>query len=268
MAPRPAGGVGPLGGGRRAYTADLHVHTVLSPCAAVEMIPPLIVQQALERGLDLIAITDHNASANAGAVQRAAAGTSLTVLPGMELQTREEVHLLCLFDTQEQVSAWQEAVDARMPPVENVPELFGDQFVVDETGALLHRESRMLAGSVVMRLDEAVGEVHRLGGLAIPAHVDRPTYSLSASLGFPPPGLLVDALEISPNTTPVAARQRFPWLADYPLVQNGDVHHLDDFAATTVFALAAPTIEEIRLALREQDARSCTIVPRRGVTAR
>ena len=244
------------------------MHTVLSPCAAVEMIPPLIVRQALARGLDLIAITDHNASANVGAVQRAAAGTGLTVLPGMELQTMEEVHLLCLFDTLEQVSAWQEAVDARMPPVENVPEVFGEQFVVDETGELLRRETRLLTGSVLMRLEEAVGEVRRLGGLAIPAHVDRPTYSLSASLGFPPPGLLVDALEISPHTTPATASARFPWLANFRLVQNGDVHHLEDFAGTTVFALAAPIIEEIRLALHNRDARSCTIVPHRGVPAR
>lgn len=254
--------------GLRAYVADLHVHTVLSPCAAVEMIPPLIVRQALARGLDLIAITDHNATANAGAVQRAAAGTRLSVLPGMELQTSEEVHLLCLFDTLAQVSDWQAAVDARMPPAENVPEIFGEQFVVDETGNFLRCETRLLTGSVRMRLEEAAGEVRRLGGLAIPAHIDRPVYSLSASLGFPPLDLLVDGMEISPHTTPAAAHGRFPWLADYPLVQGGDVHHLEDFGATTVFSLAAPTIGEIRLALQKQDTRSCTILPRRDVTAR
>ena len=79
----------------RTYLAELHVHTVLSPCAEVEMIPPFIVQEAIKKGICLIAITDHNASANVGAVQKAASGTGLTVLPGMELQTREEVHLLC-----------------------------------------------------------------------------------------------------------------------------------------------------------------------------
>ena len=248
--------------GLRAYVADLHVHTVLSPCAAVEMIPPLIVREALARGLNLIAITDHNATANAEAVQRAAAGTRLTVLLGMELQTSEEVHLLCLFDTLAQVSDWQAEVDARMPPAENVPEYFGEQFVVDETGGFLHRETRLLTGSVRMRLEEAAGEVHRLGGLVIPAHIDRPAYSLSAILGFPPPDLLVDGMEISPHTTPAAARGLFPWLVDYPLVQGGDVHHLEDFAATTVFALAAPTIGEIRLALQKKDTRSCTILTR------
>ncbi len=252
----------PVGDGLRAYTADLHVHTALSPCAAVEMIPPLIVRQALAQGLDLIAITDHNASANAGAVQRAAAGTTLTVLPGMEIQTSEEVHVLCLFDTLEQSLAWQEEVDARMTAEQNVPEVFGEQFVVDETGEFLRHETRLLAGSVAIRFDEVIREVRRRGGLAIPAHVDRPAYSLSANLGFPPPDLSVDALEISAHTTPPAACQRFPWLADYPLVQGGDVHHLEDFAATTVFALAAPTIEEIRLALRNRDARACMIVPR------
>jgi PHP family Zn ribbon phosphoesterase len=251
-----------MGDGLRAYTADLHVHTALSPCAAVEMIPPLIVRQALARGLDLIAITDHNASANAGAVQRAAAGTTLTVLPGIELQTAEEVHVLCLFDRLERLLAWQEEVDGRMPARQNVPEFFGEQFVVDETGAFLRHETRLLAGSVEIRFDEVIREVRRQGGLAIPAHIDRPAYSLSANLGFPPPGLSLDALEISAHTTPAAARQRFPWLADYPLVQGGDVHHLENFAATTVFALAAPTIEEIRLALQSRDTRTCTIIPR------
>jgi 3',5'-nucleoside bisphosphate phosphatase len=95
--------------------ADLHLHTVLSPCAEVEMIPPLIVRRALEAGLDLIAVTDHNAAANCAAVVQAAAGTGLAVLPGMELQTAEEVHVLCLFDTVEQALTWQGIVFDHLP---------------------------------------------------------------------------------------------------------------------------------------------------------
>ena len=104
--------------------AELHVHTVLSPCAEVEMIPPLIVREALERGISLIAITDHNASSNVSAVQKAAVGSGLTVMPGMEVQTREEVHILCLFDTLEQMSAWQASVDRFLPDTANNPDYF------------------------------------------------------------------------------------------------------------------------------------------------
>src|SRR5512133_1166802 len=101
--------------------AELHVHTVLSPCAGVEMIPPVIVERALERGIHCIAITDHNASANAAAVRQAARGSGLHVLPGMELQTREEVHLLCLFDEIDQIEAWQAIVDESIPLLPNNP---------------------------------------------------------------------------------------------------------------------------------------------------
>ncbi|HXV44206.1 MAG TPA: PHP domain-containing protein, partial [Anaerolineae bacterium] len=138
------------------YRAELHVHTVVSPCAAVEMIPPLIVAQALNKGISLVAITDHNTSANVAAVQRAAARTKLAVLPGMELQTREEVHLLCLFDTLEQITTWQAVVEAQMPPLENNIEYFGEQFVVDETGEFIRRETRLLLTSANLSLEEAV----------------------------------------------------------------------------------------------------------------
>ena len=243
----------------RDFVADLHVHTVLSPCAASEMLPPLIVQEALDRGIDLIAIADHNASANVEAVQKAAVATDLAVLPGMEIQTYEEVHLLCLFDTLAQLQAWQETVDAHLPPLKNAPESFGEQFVVDQTGQFIRRETQLLATSVNIGLKEAVIEVVRLGGLAIPAHVDRPVYSLFANLGFVPRGLPIEALEVSCHTTAAAARSEFPDLADFPLIQSGDVHHLDGFCATTVFTLAAPTIAEIRLAFQGQKGRSCRI---------
>jgi predicted metal-dependent phosphoesterase TrpH len=121
--------------------ADLHIHTVLSPCAEVEMIPPLIVEHALDAGLDLIAITDHNASANAGAVMEAARKTGLKVLSGMELQTREEVHLLCLFDTLEQLTTWQSEVDRALPDLLNRAETLGEQFVVDAAGDFVDRKS-------------------------------------------------------------------------------------------------------------------------------
>jgi hypothetical protein len=243
----------------KTYVADLHVHTVLSPCAEVEMIPPLIVEEALVRQINLIAITDHNASANVGAVQKAAAGSGLAVLPGMELQTREEVHLLCLFETLEQLEAWQEVVNARLPAIENNADYFGEQFVVDETGAFIRRESQLLLTSADLSLKEAVEGIWGLGGLAIPAHVDRPAFSLLANLGFVPVNIPFEALEISRRLSPDQARQRFPHLRRFPLVQNGDAHRLAEFLGTTFCQLARPTITELRLALRNEQGRSLLI---------
>lgn len=183
------------------YRAELHVHTVLSPCAGVEMIPPLIVRAALERQLQIIAVTDHNASANVPAVQRAAAGTNLAVIAGMELQTLEEVHLLCLFSDMEALQDFQDRIDPLMPNRKNDAEFFGEQFIVDETGDFIAREERLLLNSCRLEFGDAVRLVQALGGLAIPAHVDRRAYGLYTNLGFLPVDVSVDAVEISRHTT-------------------------------------------------------------------
>lgn len=244
----------------KPFVAELHLHTVVSPCADIEMIPPLIVAEALDNGIDLIAVTDHNTTVNVAAVQKAVKGTSLIVLPGMELQTQEEVHMLCLFDTIEQMDAWQRIVDSLMPPIENNIDFFGEQFIVDETGEFIRRETQMLITSADISLSDAVTQVAALGGLAIPAHVNRKSYSLYANLGFVPPDVPFDALEISRHITPAQAYQQFPQLKNYPLMQSGDVHRLEEFLGATEFRLAAPTIAELKLAFLNQNGRSVTIL--------
>jgi hypothetical protein len=243
----------------KTFVAELHLHTVVSPCAAVEMIPPLIVQEAVERGINLLAVTDHNTTANVEAVQKAAAGTGLTILPGMELQTSEEVHVLCLFDTLDQMAVWQTFVDARMPPLENNIEYFGEQFVVDETGEFIRRENQLLLTSAKISLSEAMAEVRQLEGLAIPAHVNRASFSLIANLGFVPFDIRFEALEISRHITPTEACQKFPQLSHYTLIQNGDVHYLHEFLGSTRFQLAAPTIAEMKRAFLNEAGRSVCI---------
>jgi hypothetical protein len=244
----------------KTIRAELHLHTVLSPCAEVEMIPPLIVQTALDRGLGLIAVTDHNASANAQAVIRAAQGTGLTVLPGMELQTREEVHLLCLFDTLEQINTWQARVNQALPPLENNIEYFGEQFVVDETGEFISRETQLLLTSADLTLESAVAQVVALGGLAIPAHVDRKAFGLFANLGFLPQDLFVPAFEISRNLPLAEAPIRYPQLAGHPLLQGGDAHRLSEILGLNQFTLESISIAEISAALSAQNGRSVRIV--------
>jgi PHP family Zn ribbon phosphoesterase len=241
----------------KTFRADLHVHTVLSPCAEVEMIPPLIVQKALDLNINLIAITDHNATGNINAVMDAAQGTGLTVLPGMELQTREEVHLLCLFETLEQVETWQKVVDSILPKRANNPDFFGEQFIVDASGDFIRREERLLIVSAEIGLDEAAAQVNALGGFAIPAHVDRKAFSLIANLGLVPPGF--EALEISRHLKPDEAAIRYPQVQGYPLIQNGDVHRLEEFLGVCEFHIEAPTLGEIRMALKSVASRALLI---------
>jgi 3',5'-nucleoside bisphosphate phosphatase len=242
------------------FRADLHVHTVLSPCGSIEMIPPLIVQTAIERQIDLIAITDHNTSANVKAVQRAAEGSCLTVLAGMELQTREEVHVLCLFDSVEQLLDWQGVVDQFLPDIPNNPDYFGDQFIVDETGDYLGTEPRLLISSVQMSIEDAIFKVHQLGGLAIPAHINRKAFGLFYNLGFVPVEPKLEALEISRHISPMEATIKYPQIRGYPLIQSGDVHHLSDFLGSTYFWVESPTIAEIRLALGANNGRKVEIM--------
>lgn len=244
----------------RTYRAELHVHTVLSPCAQVEMIPPLIVSTALEHGISLIAITDHNATANIGAVQRAAQGTSLVVLPGMELQTREEVHILCLFDTLEQAKSLQKIVNQALPPIQNRPDFFGEQFIVDKTGRFLRREQRLLITSANLSLRQAWEIVTSLGGLFIPAHVNRKMFGLIQVLGLIPTDFPVEALEISRHISPSEALKAFPQIHGYPLLQNGDVHSLDELVGTMEFCIEIPTISELQQALHNQNGRSMKII--------
>jgi PHP family Zn ribbon phosphoesterase len=239
----------------RFFLADLHIHTVLSACAEAEMLPEFIVERAEELGLGLIAITDHNSAENAAAVFTAAEGTGITVLPGMEVQTREEVHLICLFDTLEQVASWQEDVYAHLPPLKNDEDVFGMQVVLNAEGDAVERNERLLLTSTSFSTEEVVQRVHALDGLCIPAHVDRPAYSIIANLGFIPPGLDIVGVEISPNIGPQEARARFPQLERYSMVANGDAHRLKEMAKRTTFKMAEATVAELSLALAAEGDR-------------
>jgi PHP family Zn ribbon phosphoesterase len=234
---------------------DLHLHTVLSACAEVEMIPPLIVRRALDLGLAAIAVTDHNSAANAGAVIKAAQGTGLTVLPGMEVQTREEIHMICLFDTLDQAKVWQQTVYAALPDAQNNAEVFGEQYVVDDTGDYLYTEGRLLATSTTLSVEQVTEQVNALDGICLPAHVDRPSYSILSNLGFIPPELPIAGIEISRLTTRQKLVQLLPALARYGMIVGSDAHRLAEMASRARIKVAAPTISELRLALAAERRR-------------
>jgi len=246
-------------GGWRYLLADLHLHTVLSPCAEVEMIPPLIVRRARELGLEVVAVTDHNAADNVAAVIEAAAGTGLTVIPGMEVQSREEVHLICLFDTIEQVLDWQERVQAALPDRENEEEFLGAQFVVDCSGEYRHTEKRLLLVSTGLSVEEVLSGVRALGGIVLPAHVDRAAFSLIANLGFVPPGLPIAGLELTRGADLAQVASRLPQTTGYGKVISGDAHRLEEMTARTMFKVRSPAVAELALALAGLDGRRVDI---------
>lgn len=224
------------------------------------MIPPLIVEAALEMNIDLIAITDHNSTANIEVVQKAARNTPLTVLPGIELQTREDVHSICLFDTIEQAYQFQKTVTKSLPQKKNQPDFFGEQFVVDETGEFIRREEQLLITATSLSINEAFDIVTSLGGLFIPAHINRKTFGLIETLGFVPFDIPFEALEISRHITPEIARKTILGVGSIPLIQSGDVHRLSEFLGKLYLHMEYASISEIKMALHHENGRDFQII--------
>lgn len=231
------------------FRAELHVHTVLSPCAGRDMLPEAIVEAAFFNEINLIAITDHNAGYNAGPVMKVGRSQGLMVLPGMELETEEEIHSICLFDTLAQLRALQKIADEKLPYFPNNEEFFGPQWVVDEKGKIIRTEKRQLLFPVQISIQEACRIVTDLGGLFIPAHVNREAYGLLARLGTVPPDLDVQILEIDRRITKEAFFKRFPELAGYRLIQSGDVHYLDGFLGANLFSAKNTSLKAIKEAI-------------------
>ena len=235
--------------------ADLHIHSCLSPCSDWDMSPRKIVEKSRERQLDLIAICDHNTAENAAATSREGRRQGIAVLPGMEICSREEVHLVTLFKKIDDALEMQEFIYAHLPG-KNEPEVFGHQVVADEHDQVLGENTRLLIGATQLSLHDIVDKAHHLSGICISSHVDRPSYSLIGQLGFIPQDLDLDAVEVSFRVPLNKASSEVPGIRDYPCVTASDAHFLQDIGkAWTEFFLAAPTLEEIRMALVGAEGR-------------
>ena len=175
---------------------DLHIHSALSPCAQDDMTPNNIVNMALIKGLDAIAITDHNSCDNVKAAL-AVADSRIIILPGMELQSREEVHILCYFTEFSELEGFEAFVRPYLQPSPFDPVMFGRQLIMDENDEIIGEREDLLISSADLSIDEIVPEVRRRGGAAVPAHIDRPSFSIISQLGFIPPELEFKTFEIS-----------------------------------------------------------------------
>ena len=175
---------------------DLHVHTALSACAENIMSPGQVVRRAAAAGLNMLAITDHNASGHVRMAMNAASGLGMMLIPGIEVSSREEVHLLALFPEEAALADLQELVDASLPFGSNVPVVFGHQVIFDENDEVQDVDMRLRQVGTSLSLDRLVAEIHARHGFAVPAHAFRPRYSLWSQLGIVDAGAGFDLLEI------------------------------------------------------------------------
>ncbi len=219
--------------------ADLHIHSTLSPCSSLEMSPAAIVRRARELNLDAIAVTDHNSMANCFSTADIGSKNNVQVFFGMEAQTREDVHILCLFQNRGQAEQFNDRIYALLPDIKNNPDYFGDQVVVDEQDNIIRHEEKLLLNALDASIPELIELVKRYRGVAIPAHVESAPFGLLVSLGLIPGELDVSVMELSCATRPELALKTFPDLARYPLISNSDAHFLKDIGrAYTVFDAA------------------------------
>jgi PHP family Zn ribbon phosphoesterase len=207
--------------------ADFHIHTLLSPCASLDMSPDRIIAMARMKGLNMIGITDHNTTRQCKTVWEIGKDYEIHVLPGAEVTTREEVHCLVFMKNFEMLDQFQLFLDNCLPDIKNDPAKFGYQVVVDRNNIIIYEEEKFLSGALSVSLDQLIEAVHRLNGLAIPAHIDRIRFGLTGQLGFIPDGLQADAMEISFPGNLSRFRQKYPSISQYSLITGSDAHDPD-----------------------------------------
>ena len=207
------------------YSYDLHLHSALSPCGDNDMTPNNIANMSIIKGLDIIALTDHNTCGNVRAVIEAA-GENLLVIPGIEVTTSEEVHVVCYFPTVEAAEEMEKLIKKSMIPIKNEPEIFGHQYYMDEEDNISGEEDILLVNACGMDIYDVFSEVKKVGGVAVPAHIDRSSYSILSNLGFIPPDLEFTAVEITPKNREKLMSE----YNEYIILSSSDAHYLENIS--------------------------------------
>jgi PHP family Zn ribbon phosphoesterase len=239
----------------RRFRADLHVHTCLSPCGDLQMSPQKIAAQARRLNIEIIGVCDHNTAENVPAVMRAGEPMGVVVLPGMEVCTREEIHILAIFGTLHAAIELQALVYDHLS-AKNDPDIFGLQVVANEFDEVVGFQEKLLIGAADVSLEQMVDAIHRLEGIAIASHIDRESYSVISQLGFIPDMVTFDALELTCHIRMSEAQDRFGRSGVNTFIRNSDAHVLEDLGKNmNEYLLEQPTFEEIRKALRGEQGR-------------
>jgi PHP family Zn ribbon phosphoesterase len=244
----------------RKFRADLHIHSVLSPCGSLEMSPGNIIHSALKAKLDIIAITDHNSTKQVSIVKKMAENRGIFVIGGAEVNTAEEVHCLALFETDEQLAEFQNYLDHHLPPVKNDPIRFGYQVVVDEFENVVEEEDRLLIIALDAGIIDVERKVHSLGGLFIPAHIDRPFNGIISQLGFVPKNLKADAFGLTKRAHLFEWDNYLKLPANPVFLRNSDAHRPEDIGKQiSIFKMEEISFSEMRKAILGEGGRKVVV---------
>jgi len=212
------------------YYYDLHVHSCLSPCGDDDMTPANIAGMAVVNGLQIVALTDHNSTANCPAFYAQAKKNGLIPVAGMELTTSEDVHVVCLFPTLEEAMAFGETVEKRRIRIRNKADIFGRQQVMDENDQVVREEEDLLINATTVSIEEAFGLVQSFGGICYPAHIDRSSNGMVAVLGSFPQSPAFTAYELNDPTSYRIYTSMFPHIRPLAHVLSSDAHYLWDMS--------------------------------------
>ena len=225
---------------------DFHLHSCLSPCGDNDMTPYNLVNMAKIMGLDVIALTDHNTCLNCPAAMKAGEEAGILVIPGMELCTDEEVHVVCLFPDLENALRFSAYVRERIPPVENREKIFGEQLIMDDKDNVIGKENLLLTTAADVSLDKVPSLVKEYGGICFPAHIDRTSYSVISNLGMIDEYMGFDIAEITPQADKDDYIKRFPFLGKINILSSSDAHYLENIgSAGGKINVTEPIIDKI-----------------------
>ncbi|WP_372947505.1 PHP domain-containing protein [Mariniphaga sp.] len=242
------------------YRADLHIHTLLSPCASLEMTPQAIVEKAKASGLHIIGVTDHNSTKHSLLVKKLAEKEGIFTLTGAEVTTKEEVHCLVFFEQPEQLIQFQQYIEENITRIPNSEEYYGYQPVIEEDENILEMVPYYLPAALKVGIEKIQKRVDELNGLFIPAHVDRSVNGILSQLGFIPPSLKYDALGLSRHGSEKHVIEQYVIQNKTTFIRNSDAHNPEQIGEIyTVFNLEEINFSEIKKALNQQDNRFCEL---------
>lgn len=229
----------------KRYLLDLHIHTVLSPCSDILMTPGNIIKEAVKKGINIISITDHNVVGNVESAIKMAVSEDIKVIPGIEVQSREDIHLLSYFDNLEDLTNYGKIIYEGLEDIKNDEDKFGHQILVDKKDNFMAKEDRLLLNSTQYSIEELVKLTYKYKGIPVPSHAER-SFGIIKNLGFIPKDLDISFVEMNFHKAFDHYLEKFPYLKKYKLLKNSDSHYLDQIQPRMeIYLEGEPTLESI-----------------------